>query len=256
MQFFEINGRRYARFERLGRVAGLQHAFSTRPNDVSAREDALASRRDAARRTMAADLGLDPASICYCVQVHETRIAVIDGPPLDRRLEEYDALLTDRTDVALMTFSADCPLVLIYDPRLRVVGMVHASWRCTVVSATLKLVRRMQERFGCEPAALLAGIGPSAGPERYEVQRDVYDAAASLPEREQLFPRRNGRMFFDLWTANRMQLLRAGLPAESIEVAGICTMADVDTFYSFRREGAGCGHFGLMAGLMRESLEH
>ncbi|MEP0846940.1 MAG: laccase domain-containing protein [Phycisphaerae bacterium] len=251
MEFFEINGRRYARFARLGRETGLRHAFSTRPIDVSAREDERAPRRDAARRAMAADLGLDPSSICYCVQVHDTRVAVIDGPPLDRRLEEYDALVTARKDVALMTFSADCPLVLLFDPRLGIVGMVHASWRCTVASATLALVRTMRERFGCDPAGLLAGIGPSAGPERYEVGQDVYDAASNLPEREQLFPRRDGRMYFDLWTANRVQLQRAGLAAENIEVAGICTMTDASTFYSFRREGAGCGHFGLMAGLTR-----
>ena len=38
----------------------------------------------------------------------------------------------------------------------------------------------MQERFGCKPSALHAGVGPSAGPERYEVQDDVFQAAANL----------------------------------------------------------------------------
>lgn len=266
MEFFTIDGRRYARFERLSREVGLLHAFSTRPQDVSARTDAHAPRREAARRQMARDLGFDPERLHYCVQVHETRIAFVEaagrsmaavGDPLGgrspsdgRRLEGYDAATTAAPGVALMTFSADCPLVLVYDPVRRAVGMVHASWRCTVAAATLGLVRTMCERFGCRPAELLAGVGPSAGPQAYEVREDVYAAAAALPERERLFPRRDGRMYFDLWEANRTQLVRAGLREESIEVAGLCTMTGGDVFYSFRREGAGCGHFGLMAGVI------
>ena len=105
----------------------------------------------------------------------------------------------------------------------------------------------MVGRFACDARTLYAGVGPSAGPEKYEVGPDVYDAAAGLPDRERCFPRRDGRMFFDLWQANRGQLERAGVPTGNIEVAGVCTMSDPGLFYSYRLEGTGCGHFGLMA---------
>lgn len=250
MRLIEIAGRRYAQFERLADVGGLVHAYSTRPNDVSARTDARAPERDARRRQMAADLGFDAAKLCYCVQAHRTELAIIDAPDAGRRLEDYDAVVTDQPGVPIMTFSADCPLIIAFDPLRRVVGLVHASWRCTCAFATRQLIETMQRRMGCDPRRMLAGIGPSAGPERYEVKDDVFAAAADLPQRERFFIRRGERMFFDLWSANRAQLEASGLRAENIEVAGVCTMTDTETFYSFRREGAGCGHFGLMAGLV------
>ncbi len=248
MHFVQLNGRRYACFDRLACEPGLVHAFSTRPDDVAARDDSSAPRRHERRRQMARDLGLDPQRLAYCAQVHTPRIAIVEPPLQSGRLEGFDAVITAQRDTPLMTFSADCPLVLLYDRR-GVVGLVHASWRCTVARAVGLTVAAMRERFGSDPGELLAGIGPSAGPEQYEVQADVLAAAASLPDCERCFPRRDGRMFFDLWTANRLELERAGLRAEHIELAGICTMTHNDVFYSFRREGAGCGHFGLMAGL-------
>ncbi|MFN0134742.1 MAG: polyphenol oxidase family protein [Phycisphaerae bacterium] len=249
MRFYRVAQRRYAQFERLAEEAGLLHAYSTRPDDVSARTDDAASTRAQRRATMAGDLGLDATRLCHCVQVHQTRIGIVravDGPtPFDG----YDGLITALRGVPLMTFSADCPLVLVFDPAARVVGMVHASWRCTVATATRNLVETMQHEFNCRTGDMHAGVGPSAGPESYEVRDDVYQAAAPLGDRDTLFRHRDGRMTFDLWEANRRQLLDVGVPGERIEIAGIDTMQAADTFYSFRREGAGCGHFGLMAGL-------
>lgn len=249
MHLFSIGAARYAQFERLRHAAGLMHAFTTRPDDVSARSDALAPQRAARRARMARDLGFDPARLAWCVQVHDTRLAQVDARHAPGPLEGFDALLTDLPATPLMTFSADCPLLLVHDPVRRAVGLAHASWRCTVARMAALLIERMRAAFGCDPARLLAGIGPSAGPCCYEVREDVRAAAADLPDHDALFPRRNGRMYFDLWEANRRQIAASGVPDSQIEVACFCTMCRTDVFYSFRREGPGCGHFGLMAGL-------
>lgn len=253
MRFIERNGRRYAQFEQLGGEPGLTHAFSTRPFDLSARIDADAPRRSERRANMARDFDLNPARLHYCVQIHQTHIANIERGSSPDRLEGFDAAITQDTAAALMTFSADCPLILAYDPVQRALGMAHASWRCCVAGIAGALVCALCERFGCEPENLLAGIGPSAGPGQYEVKQDVYDAAAQLKNRDDFFTRRGGRMFFDLWRANRSQLEQAGIRTGNIECAEICTMTHNDVFYSFRREGRGCGHFALIAALREES---
>lgn len=245
----QIGPRRYAFFPGLLHQPGLRHAFATRPDDVSAREDARREERAHRRRDMAGDLGFDPLNLCHCVQVHQTRVAIVDASRPCGAFEGCDSLITNRPGVPLMAFSADCPLILLYDPHAPAVGLVHASWRCTVEMLVTRAIDRMRAAFGCNPVRMLAGIGPSAGPEQYEVKQDVYAAAAGLPERDRYFPRRGGRMFFDLWEANRAQLLAAGLQPKHIELAAVCTMTHTDVFYSYRREGAGCGHFGLMAGL-------
>ncbi len=249
MVTLERNGRRYVAFPRLAGQRGLIHAFSTRPQDVAMRSDNHAAERAARRRQMAADLGLAPDALHCCVQVHKTRIAVVERARPGGALDGFDGVVTAATGAVLMTFSADCPLLLVFDPVRRVVGMAHASWRCTVAGMARRVVATMQTHFGCAAADLLAGIGPSAGPERYEVKGDVYEAAATLPDRDACFSTRDGRMYFNMWEANRQQLRACGVAESHIDIAGICTMTDAARFYSFRREGPGCGHFGLMAGL-------
>jgi YfiH family protein len=249
MHFVEIQGRRYAQWDELRRASGLRHAFSTRPMNIAPRNGADAAHRAAQRRTMVADWGLEPARLCYCQQVHETRLAVAEDECASGPLTACDGVVTAEAGRPLMTFSADCPLVLVWDPVRRVLGLVHASWRCTVARLTGGLVELMGARFGCRGADLQAGIGPSAGPCCYQVQQDVYQAARELPGREQCFLRRGGRLYFDLWEASRIQLLAAGVPADRIDSAATCTLCHNDVFYSYRREGPGCGHFGLLAAL-------
>jgi len=268
MRTFAVESRRYAQFERLSRAAGLAHAFSTRPRNLNARARPASERE---RQDMARDLGFDPARIHYCAQAHGARIAIVPPAEAGRRsadvgersadvgersvhvggrCEGCDGVITDQPGAALMTFSADCPLMLVFDPRRRAVGLAHGGWRGVVAGVTRRLVETMRVELGCQPADLLAGIGPSAGPESYEVREDVYEAAAGLPQRDALFPRRDGRMCFDLWAANRAQLESAGVRPEAIELAGVCTMSEAELFYSFRRDGPGCAHFALMAGLL------
>jgi YfiH family protein len=252
MHVTEIQGRRYAQWEHLRHAPGLVHAFSTRPLNVAPRNGEGATEREVHRRMMVTDWGLDPGRLCYCQQVHETRLAVVDEARVAGPLRACDGVVTAAWGRPLMTFSADCPLVLVFDPRRRVLGLVHASWRCTVARLTGRLVELMSARFRCRSADLRAGIGPGAGPCCYEVQRDVYDAAQVLPGREQCFSSRGGRLYFDLWEASRVQLRAAGIPGENIESAGVCTLCHNDVFYSYRREGPGCGHFGLLAALTAE----
>jgi polyphenol oxidase len=46
----------------------------------------------------------------------------------------------------------------------------------------------------------------------------------------------------DLWEANKLILLEAGLLDDNIEVAGICTYDHSDVFYSHRKD-VKCGRF-------------
>lgn len=250
MQFSTYGERRYAHFEQFA-VPGLIHAFTTRPHDVSARADTQSDIRNARRAETLTDFGLDPNRLHYCVQVHEPRVLIVDQKTPAGAHEGYDALITAERGATLMNFSADCPLLLIFDMRKNLIAQAHASWRCTVARIAKLVVEILNARFRSRPADLIAGIGPSAGPCCYEVKDDVRSAAesAGLRDMDEIFPRQHERMCFDLWRANRDQLIETGIESSRIEVAGICTMCRNDLFFSFRREGAGCGHFGLLSSL-------
>lgn len=244
-----VGTRRYLVFEQLARHRGLVHAFSTRPYDMALHDREGHEQRTTNRQVFAADLRVDAAAVCFAGQVHQTRLATISDPDQAGVIPETDGLLTRLPQKPLMTFSADCPLVLLYDPQQDALGMAHASWRCTVAQITRQLVERMTADFNSRPADLQAGIGPGISAKAYEVGEDVRAAAQSLHEPDRFFAERDERLYFDLAAANTAQLVEAGVPAAQVEPAGLCTVADNDLFFSHRKEQTP-RRFGLLAALL------
>jgi YfiH family protein len=121
------------------------------------------------------------------------------------------------------------------------VAAAHAGWRGTVADMAGAAVAALC-RLGARPKDIRAALLPSIGPCCFEVQADVADRfAAVVPESVQ---QRQGRLYADLWTANRALLLRAGLEPGHIDAATRCTLCDPATYFSYRRDGAQVGKTG------------
>lgn len=207
-----------------------------------------------ARVAAAAGLGLD--DLVFSDQVHRPRVTVATAADRGRgaraladALPGTDAVVTAVPGLALVIQVADCvPLVLV-DPVRRLLGCVHAGWGGTVRGVTPAAVERMRE-LGSDPADLVVGIGPSIAPSRYQVGADVADAAqGAFGDRvdEVVRPDGDGRWTFDLWTANRLQLMQAGVRPDAVHVAGLDTGPGTP-FFSHRSEGP-TGRFALVARL-------
>ncbi len=122
---------------------------------------------------------------------------------------------------------------------------MHAGWRGTVSKILEKTVEAMKKEFGTNPSDLVAGIGPSISPEIYEVGQEVIDAAENaFGNITSMVYRREGKTFFNLWEANKFQLISKELNPENIEVAGICTYQNADKFFSARKSKNKAGRFG------------
>ena len=105
----------------------------------------------------------------------------------------------------------------------------------------------MQKAFNSKPENILAGIGPSIGPEVYEVGLEVKEAAdSSLGQDHDSIENREGKYFFNLWKANQIQLLKGGVPMKNIEIAEICTFKNSDVFFSARRIKPVTGRFAAV----------
>jgi YfiH family protein len=164
-------------------------------------------------------------------------------------LPETDALLTKVPGVSLLMRFADCSSVFFFDPVRRVVGIAHAGWRGAAVGCVRATVRTMMEQFGCDPADVWAGIGPTIGPCCYEVGPEVVEAVqAACPPRADVVRYTNGRAHLDLPGAVHAQLQVAGV--ERIEDCGLCTACRVDEFFSHRAERGRTGRFGVAMGLL------
>ncbi|GAB4504175.1 MAG: peptidoglycan editing factor PgeF [Anaerolineales bacterium] len=183
-------------------------------------------------------------------QVHSAEVVFADTPrPMDSEYRKADILLTDNPDVTLFMRFADCTPILLYDPQKRVVGIVHAGWLGTVRGAARVAVQAMQKRYGSQPKDMLAAIGPSIGPDHYEVGADVIARVKEAfgEQAETLLEAHGERVHFDLWKANRTLLEQAGV--RQIEVASLCTACHLEDWYSHRGEQGNTGRFGALIGL-------
>jgi YfiH family protein len=205
---------------------------------------------------VAAEMGVEPASVRLIRQVHGRAVAVARGgqeAPADR--PEADIIISDDSSVAVGVRVADCAPILLADRTRGVVGAAHAGWRGAMQGVATTAVQAMREMFAAEPANLIAAVGASLGPCCGEMGPEVVEAfraaghpAADLSRWFEAGPR--GRPHFDLWRINRDQLALAGIPAGSIYVAGVCSRCRPDIFHSYRAAGASAGR---MLGVIRRS---
>ena len=145
--------------------------------------------------------------------------------------------------LALTMRYADCVPVLLYGAARRAVGIAHAGWRGTVLGVAAATAQLMIAELGCDPAELVAGIGPSIGPCCYQVGPEV------VAEFRRAFPGEpvvgaedaDGRAHVDLWRANAAQL--AALGVTQIEQSGYCTCCHQELFFSHRGSGRPHGPF-------------
>ncbi len=159
-------------------------------------------------------------------------------------LSGVDALITRVPAVCIAVTTADCVPVLLYAPDKKVIAAIHAGWRGTVLQIVYKVVCKLIESYGCDPLLLKAGIGPSISRDYFEVGKEVVDAFLMIYsdlDRIVTYSQDTNNPHIDLWEANRQQLLKAGLEADNIETAGLCTFIDSNDFFSARRQGVQSG---------------
>lgn len=198
-----------------------------------------------------------PFPVLQSHQVHDDKIAVITSRDTTREdLQGIDAMVTNLRNFAIGARTADCVPILLYDPENKAIAAVHSGWRGTVKKISQKVIRLMGETYGTRATNLHAVIGPSIGPDSFQVGQDVVDAfqQASFPIDEivvktEIIGTENTihnaplvlKSHIDLWKANSFLLEEMGVRPENIQVAGICTYQHNDLFFSARREGKKCG---------------
>lgn len=244
----------------------VKHAFSTKLGGVS--EDIFATMNlsfsrgdnDSAvlenYRRICGAIGVDYQKCVLSKQTHTTNIRIVTesdigkGIVKERDYDDVDGLITDIPDVTLVTQFADCVGLLFYDPVKKVIATSHAGWRGTVEKIGEKTVKLMQEKFGCNPKDICAGIAPSIGKCCFEVDSPVaYEfMKMNITDKNKIIhDDKNGKYHIDLWHANYITLINAGLQKENISVTDICTKCHPDIFFSHR---ATAGKRGNLAALI------
>lgn len=150
-------------------------------------------------------------------------------------IDDTDALFTDKKNIPLAIFLADCLGVYFFDPEKKVIALAHAGWRGSKAGIVNNLIKDLIRCFGCRPEDLIAAFSPAIRSCCYEVGASVAALFKSaVIKRGEFF-------FFDLIKENRQQLLSLGLKDKNIIDCQICTSCRNAEFFSFRKEGENAG---------------
>lgn len=195
------------------------------------------------RKNFLVSLGIDYQNLVCAKQAHGSMVRYIQeidsgkgALSYDSAIADTDALITDKKNLPLSIFTADCLSVFLYDSKTPSIGLVHAGWRSSKENVTVKAVRLMQEKFNTEVEDLYAGFGPAIRDCCYEVEGEFTDFFA--PE---YLIKKDSRYYLDLIGINKKQLLVQGLKDKNIFDSKICTACRSEEFFSYRKEGIGCG---------------
>ena len=233
-------------------VMGLRTAIM-KTDDLSEAAPVCRANRDILAHQLGSSISMELATDQkhtnnVYVATHREDLGVAPVGPGKLHRQFVDGIVTDIPDALLTAFGGDCPPVYIIDPVRKAAGLVHAGWKGTLAKIPQVAIAQMSVKFGCDPSDMYAAIGPGVCKDCYEMGDEVYDAFAEQWSREDAdrllsrYPAKDGdgreipggKYHLDLREANKLTLLRAGVPADHIAVSNICTMCNVDTFYSYR----------------------
>lgn len=189
------------------------------------------------RTELARQAGL-PSPPWWLRQVHGTDVLRVhsamsaDDPAGE---PEADASVTGVPGAVLAVLTADClPAVFVARDGSEV-AVAHAGWRGLADGVLEATVAAM----ATPSADLQVWLGPAAGPQRYEIGREVFDAFVSRQADAQsaFLPTRPGHWRVDLYALARMRLAAAGVAAAAVHGGDLCTIGDPSRFFSHRRDG-------------------
>ena len=241
----------------------VRHCFTTRYGGVSegmfsklnlsfTRGDVKESVEENYRR-IAEAMGVPYEKIVCSDQTHTTNVRVVTeadagtGIIRPKDYTDVDGLITNVPELTLATFYADCVPLYFVDPVHHAIGLSHSGWRGTVARMGKCTLEAMRREYGTKAADVYCAIGPSICQDCYEVSEDVavqFEEAFSGHESEILLNKGNGKYQLDLWKANEIVLLEAGVKPEHLAVTDVCTCCNPELLFSHRASHGKRGNLG------------
>jgi YfiH family protein len=229
----------------LTKLAHIRHGFFTRAGGVS--QGIYASLNGGVgsndepdkvnenRARMAAALGVSPERLLSLYQVHSPEVVVAEQPWSRDNRPRADAIVTATPALAIGISTADCGPLLFADSQAGVIGAAHAGWRGAITGVIEATVAAM-EKLGAVRTRITAALGPTISQSNYEVGAEFVDRFLSANAANARFfktSERAGHALFDLNGYIAARVEQAGIV--KFEDLGLCTYAEPERFYSFRR---------------------
>jgi YfiH family protein len=193
-------------------------------------DDPDAIRENRAR--VAGWFGAAPASLSTVYQIHSATVVEATGEEAER--PEADGQVTNRPGIVLGVLTADCGPVLFADGEAGVIGAAHAGWK-GALDGVLESTITAMIGLGAKRERIVASLGPSISQASYEVGPEFVERFVARDASAADFfiaSEKPGHSMFDLPGFTVRRLTAAGVTAEKLD---ICTYADEESFFSYRR---------------------
>lgn len=207
------------------------------------------------RRNFLISSGIDYKDLICAKQIHSNHVRYVTennkgsgALSYDTSISDTDAFISDRKNLPLAVFTADCLSIFLYDPIKPAIGLIHAGWRSSQENITTKTIELMQQQFNTKPLDLYVGLGPAIRSCCYKVG-DRFREFFPLDVSE-----KSGSYYLDLIAANKRELLNLGVKEANIFDSGVCTSCQNEEFFSFRKEGKSCGRI-MSVIMLRDSFK-
>jgi polyphenol oxidase len=201
-------------------------------------------------------IGIDYKNLVFSNQIHDNKIKTVDeadrgkGIIVKSDIIGYDGLVTNKKDVAIVTFYADCVPIFFLDPINKVIAISHSGWRGTVREIARATVNRMIDEFGSNASDIETAIGPSIGNCCFEVGEEVFIEFKENLNWSESFCEKSayGKWNINLQAIIKKTLTDMGVYENKICSSDICTKCNRETFFSHRGDQ---GKTGNLAAIMQ-----
>lgn len=188
------------------------------------------------RQQLADEIGFDLQLALMTVQEHGANVATFHAsrPEGGQCVFSTDALASDISGQAIVTYHADCFPLLFSDAKRRVVAAAHAGWRGALAGVAARTIESLAAAYGSKVTDIEVLIGPGICVRCYPVGEDITTQFADRFGRQERYVQRTGgEVRLDIAQVVRLQLEDAGVAPEQVQAAAWCTREE-DRWFSHR----------------------
>ena len=175
------------------------------------------------------DLNIDKYYILK--QIHSNKVFDITNIPKNY---EGDGLITNKSNIALVTKSKDCNSIFIIDTKNKIIGNIHSGWKGTLHSIITIAINQMKEKYNSVSKDIKIVFNPSIRECCFEVDNDVYDLFIKKYKDKSYYKKISNKYHINLVKIIKDDAKKLGIKEENIIDNNICTLCNRKLFNSHR----------------------
>lgn len=158
-----------------------------------------------------------------------------------------DASMTCESNICLVSNSADCMTIFIYDPIRKCISSIHSGWQGMLNDIVIKSIYKLNELYDSSNQNMICCVCPSICEKCFEVKIDVADKFEKKFGNKHIRVINSEKYTINLFGILKDRLIENGVSEKNIFNSNICTKCNHDDFYSYRvsKETGRMGNFIL-----------